>query len=156
MKSIKYAAAAILTAFAFTVSAQTSADNESNVESEYLSSIEDVVITELATSEERDNKLVALQYLENAVNEGLLLTASSRLSSWICSWPWIILLQHRMSGKPIVSHLKVLPDSNNKNDSCNHSKTGKMLYLCRVFLRRQTVYNGRTPIQYSYEACVSG
>ena len=43
-----------------------------------------------------------------------------------------------------------------KNDSCNHSKTGKMLYLCRVFLRRQTVYNGRTPIQYSYEACVSG
>lgn len=70
MKSIKYAAAAILTAFAFTVSAQTNADNESNVESEYLSSIEDVVITELATSEERDNKLVALQYLENAVNEG--------------------------------------------------------------------------------------
>ena len=70
MKSIKYAAAAILTAFVFTVSAQTSADNESNVESEYLSSIEDVVITELATSEERDNKLVALQYLENAVNEG--------------------------------------------------------------------------------------
>ena len=52
--------------------------------------------------------------------------------------------------------LKFLPDSNNKNDSCNHSKTGKMLYLCRVFLRRQTVYNGRTPIQYSYEACVSG
>ena len=70
MKSIKYAAAAMLTAVAFTVSAQTSADNESNVESEYLSSIEDVVITELATSEERDNKLVALQYLENAVNEG--------------------------------------------------------------------------------------
>lgn len=70
MKSIKYAAAAILTAFTFTVSAQTSTDSESNVESEYLSSIEDVVITELATSEERDNKLVALQYLENAVNEG--------------------------------------------------------------------------------------
>ena len=43
-----------------------------------------------------------------------------------------------------------------KNDSCNHSKTGKMLYLCRVYLRRQTVYDGRTPIQYSYEACVSG
>ena len=71
MKSIKYVAAAILAAtFAFSLNAQTSADNESNVESEYLSSIEDVVITELATSEERDNKLVALQYLENAVNEG--------------------------------------------------------------------------------------
>ncbi len=71
MKSIKYVTAAILVAtFTFSLNAQTSADNESNVESEYLSSIEDVVITELATSEERDNKLVALQYLENAVNEG--------------------------------------------------------------------------------------
>lgn len=43
---------------------------ETSVESEYLSSMEDVVITELANSDERDNKLVALQYLENAINEG--------------------------------------------------------------------------------------
>ena len=43
---------------------------ESTVESEYLSSVEDVVITELANSDERDNKLVALQYLEAAVNDG--------------------------------------------------------------------------------------
>ena len=70
MKSIKYAAAAVLTALALSVSAQTGSGNESSVESEYLSSIEDVVITELSTSEERDNKLVPLQYLENAVNEG--------------------------------------------------------------------------------------
>lgn len=39
--------------------------------------------------------------------------SNSRISSRFSSWPWIILLQHRMSGKPIVSHLKVLLDSNN-------------------------------------------
>lgn len=44
--------------------------SETSVESEYLSSVEDVVITELANSDERDNKLVALQYLEAAVNDG--------------------------------------------------------------------------------------
>jgi hypothetical protein len=53
--------------------ASTSTDTkktETSVESEYLSSVEDVIITELANSDERDNKLVALQYLENAVDEG--------------------------------------------------------------------------------------
>ena len=44
--------------------------SEKTVESEYLSSVEDIVITELATSEELDNKLVALQYLEAAINDG--------------------------------------------------------------------------------------
>ena len=39
---------------------------------------------------------------------------SSRLSSWTCSWPWIILLPYRLSDNPSVSHPKVLPDSNNK------------------------------------------
>lgn len=77
MKPVKYAAAGILAvSIMFSAAAQTSSSNgnsssnESNVESEYLSSVEDVVITELANSDERDNKLVALQYLENAVNEG--------------------------------------------------------------------------------------
>ena len=70
----KIAAAGTVIAFtAVSVFAQEQkvqkASNESSVESEYLSSVEDVVITELANSEERDNKLVALQYLENAVNE---------------------------------------------------------------------------------------
>lgn len=69
MKSIKYIAAGLIAA-ALTVSVSAQSSNESSVESEYLSSVEDVVITELANSEERDNKLVALQYLENAVNEG--------------------------------------------------------------------------------------
>ena len=53
--------------FAANVYAQQS---EKTVESEYLSSVEDIVITELATSEELDNKLVALQYLEAAINDG--------------------------------------------------------------------------------------
>lgn len=44
--------------------------SETSVESEYLSSVEDVVITELSNSDERDNKVVALQYLEDAINAG--------------------------------------------------------------------------------------
>lgn len=47
-----------------------STKSEQNVEDTYLSSVEDVVITELAMSDERDNKQVALQYLEDAVNGG--------------------------------------------------------------------------------------
>ncbi|MBP3366912.1 MAG: HEAT repeat domain-containing protein [Treponema sp.] len=44
--------------------------NETTVEDEYLSSVEDVIIGELAASDEYDNKLVALQYLEDAVSNG--------------------------------------------------------------------------------------
>ena len=51
-------------------SAAANGKSETSVESEYLSSVEDVVITELANSDERDNKLVALQYLEEAVQKG--------------------------------------------------------------------------------------
>ncbi len=60
-------------AFGQTQSVQSqnnSTKSEQNVEDTYLSSVEDVVITELAMSDERDNKQVALQYLEDAVNEG--------------------------------------------------------------------------------------
>ena len=69
MKSLKRVAG---TAFALLLSFSLVAQekSETSAESEYLSSVEDVVITELANSEERDNKLVALQYLENAVEEG--------------------------------------------------------------------------------------
>lgn len=74
MKKSKYFVAAVLMSFAISASLsaqeqQVKSADEANVESEYLSSIEDVVITELANSDERDNKFVALQYLENAVNE---------------------------------------------------------------------------------------
>lgn len=56
------------------VSALYAQDNgkraETSADTDYLSSVEDVVIKELASSDERDQKLVALQYLEAAVDEG--------------------------------------------------------------------------------------
>lgn len=68
MKVIKKAAAYFITAVF--VCTGLMAQQETSVESEYLSSLEDVVITELANSDTRDNKLVALQYLEDAIAEG--------------------------------------------------------------------------------------
>lgn len=74
MKSLKKVATGLLCGALF-VGLSTNAfaqqkQSETSVESEYLSSIQDVVITELANSDERDNKIVALQYLEAAVNDG--------------------------------------------------------------------------------------
>ena len=43
---------------------------ETNVESEYMQSVEDQVISELANNESRDDKNVALQYLKEAADEG--------------------------------------------------------------------------------------
>ncbi len=51
-------------------SAQSTKRTETTVEDEYMSSIEDTIVTELAASPEYDNKLLALQYLENALGEG--------------------------------------------------------------------------------------
>ncbi|MBQ3670452.1 MAG: HEAT repeat domain-containing protein [Treponema sp.] len=68
MKSLKKVAGVVCASLiTFGAVAQT---RDKTVEESYLSSVEDVVITELAKSDERDNKLVALQYLESAVNEG--------------------------------------------------------------------------------------
>jgi hypothetical protein len=66
MKALKKIAG---TACAFLLTFSLAAQ-EKSAEDDYLSTVEDVVITELANSDERDNKLVALQYLENAVEEG--------------------------------------------------------------------------------------
>lgn len=44
--------------------------SEITVEQEYLTTIEDVIIAELSAADERDNKLVALQYLEAAIDAG--------------------------------------------------------------------------------------
>jgi len=66
MKKVAGTVAALLMVSALTAQQKS----EASVESDYLTSVQDVVITELATSEERDNKLVALQYLEAAVDEG--------------------------------------------------------------------------------------
>jgi hypothetical protein len=43
---------------------------ETNVEAEYMQSVEDQVISELANNESRDDKVVALQMLEEAAAEG--------------------------------------------------------------------------------------
>src|SRR5574344_2249120 len=44
--------------------------SETTVENEYMSNVEDSIITELASAPDYDNKLVALQYIEAAINEG--------------------------------------------------------------------------------------
>lgn len=44
--------------------------SETSVENEYLNDMDGTVIITLAQSEEYDNKLVALQYLENSVEKG--------------------------------------------------------------------------------------
>src|SRR5574344_872766 len=44
--------------------------SETSVENEYLNDMDGSVILSLANSDELDNKLVALQYLENAVDDG--------------------------------------------------------------------------------------
>ena len=60
-----FAAALILSFAAF---AQN--EEESTVEGEYMSSMEDVVVQELSNSDELENKLMALQFLEEAANNG--------------------------------------------------------------------------------------
>ncbi|NLM00797.1 MAG: HEAT repeat domain-containing protein [Treponema sp.] len=57
----------LLTNVAF---AQNTKRSETTVEQEYLSTIEDVIITELAMADDRDNKQVALQYIEMAIEGG--------------------------------------------------------------------------------------
>ena len=46
------------------------AQTERSVEDDYLSNIQDVIITEMANSQDYDNKQVALQYLEESVRSG--------------------------------------------------------------------------------------
>ena len=67
VKSIACGAGLLLLAGA--VFAQ-SRGSETSVEELYLSNVQDVIITELARSQDYDNKLVALQYLEESVNDG--------------------------------------------------------------------------------------
>lgn len=45
-------------------------EKETSVESEYLSDIDSDIIVSLATSDDYDNKLVALQYLKSAIEDG--------------------------------------------------------------------------------------
>lgn len=59
-----------LTSLIITSGAFAQSKNETSVESEYMSSMEDIVVTEMANSDQRENKLVALQYLESAAEKG--------------------------------------------------------------------------------------
>ena len=45
-------------------------ESETSVESEYLNDIDGDIIITLAESDEYDNKLVALQYLQGAIDDG--------------------------------------------------------------------------------------
>lgn len=56
----------LFTGFAFS----QQAGRETTVEEEYLSSVEDMIIRELADTDDRDNKLVSLQYIESAISGG--------------------------------------------------------------------------------------
>lgn len=47
-----------------------SSEKETSVESEYLNDVDGDIIMTLAESDEYDNKLVALQYLQNALDDG--------------------------------------------------------------------------------------
>ncbi len=45
-------------------------EEETTVEGEYMSSMDDVVVSELANSDEMENKLMALQFLDEAASNG--------------------------------------------------------------------------------------
>lgn len=59
----------VLAGFVFGTAA-FSQESETSVESEYMSTMDDLIIAELANSDERENKEVALQYLRNAAENG--------------------------------------------------------------------------------------
>ena len=61
--AVLFAAASLLSYAAFAQS-----EEESTVEGEYMSSMEDVVVQELSNSDDLENKLMALQFLEEAAN----------------------------------------------------------------------------------------
>lgn len=65
-------------------SKKSSSKKETTVEEEYLSSVEDVIIGELAASDDHDNKLIALSYIEDAISGGRtspeLMSSLSRLA----------------------------------------------------------------------------
>lgn len=68
----------VASAFAFAQTSQvqkknsstSSSEKETSVESEYLNDVDGDIILTLAESDEYDNKLVALQYLQTALEEG--------------------------------------------------------------------------------------
>lgn len=71
LKTIAYGTCLmLLSTVAFAQTQTMKSSNETSVEDLYLSNVQDVIITELANSQDYDNKLVALQYLEESVKSG--------------------------------------------------------------------------------------
>ena len=71
LKTIAYGTCLMLiSTVAFAQTQTMKGSNETSVEDIYLNSVQDVIITELANSQDYDNKLVALQYLEDSVKSG--------------------------------------------------------------------------------------
>lgn len=56
--------------FVFAQNSKKNDDSEVSAEEDYLSDIDSDIITTLADSDEYDNKLVALQYLQSAIEDG--------------------------------------------------------------------------------------
>lgn len=67
---LKKIAVLFATAALFSFAAFAQSEEESTVEGEYMSSMEDVVVQELSNSDDLENKLMALQFLEEAANNG--------------------------------------------------------------------------------------
>lgn len=64
------AAGSILFAQQQSVKKSNTTESETSVENEYLNDVDGDIIMSLANSDELDNKLVALQYLQSAIEEG--------------------------------------------------------------------------------------
>lgn len=69
-KIVSVCAVLALSASVFAQNQNVQKNKESSVESEYLNDVDSEIIMSLAESDEYDNKLVALQYLTNALNDG--------------------------------------------------------------------------------------
>lgn len=72
---------------------------ELSIEEQYLSSVEDVVISELAAADDYDSKAVALQYLEEAVDAGRL--SEEKTAALIRLAEEGVVTQSRMNGRLI-------------------------------------------------------
>ncbi len=57
---------------------------EKTAEEDYLASFEDIIIAELTASDEYDNKLLALQYIEDAVARGLDNRDTTEIQAALC------------------------------------------------------------------------
>lgn len=68
MKTKKLIAFVLIVAMFAALSAQTVTRTETTAEADYLSSFQDVIITELAVSDNYDNKVLALQHIEDALD----------------------------------------------------------------------------------------